>query len=162
MVNAGGTNTPSFPQFLGPDRSGVIRSISLVLDWVASPPRLVWRHPVGVGWSGFAVSSGRAITQEQRGEDELTVAYDLATGAALWAHTNRVCFREGMGGDGPRATPTIHDGKVYAMGATGILDCLAETNGRLLWSRDVLRENKLRDPPGRKTALPSWQEVWWW
>ena len=153
-ANAPGANAASFPQFLGPDRSGVLRGVSLVCDWAAAPPRELWRHPVGLGWSAFAVSAGRAITQEQRGEEELTVAYDLATGAALWAHTNTVRFHEMLGGDGPRATPTIRDGKVYVMGATGILDCLAEANGQLLWSRDVLRENKLKNIAWGKSCSP--------
>ena len=154
VASAPGANAASFPQFLGPDRSGVLHGISLVRDWTASPPRELWRHPVGVSWSAFAVSAGRAITQEQRGEQELTVAYDLATGAALWAHTNQVRFHEMLGGDGPRATPTIREGKVFVMGATGILDCLEETSGQLLWSRDVLRENKLRNITWGKSCSP--------
>ena len=144
----------SFPQFLGPDRSGVLHGISLVRDWATSPPRQLWRHSVGVGWSAFAVSAGRAITQEQRGEQELTVAYDLATGAPLWVHTNQVRFHEMLGGDGPRATPTIREGRVYVMGATGILDCLEEASGQILWSRDVLRENKLKNITWGKSCSP--------
>jgi len=153
-ASASGADAPSFPQFLGPNRSGVLHAVSLARDWTASPPRQLWRRPVGVGWSAFAVSAGRAITQEQRGERELTVAYDLATGTPLWAHTNKVRFSEALGGDGPRATPTIRDGKVYVMGATGILDCLQESNGQLLWSRDVLRENKLRNVTWGKSCSP--------
>jgi outer membrane protein assembly factor BamB len=153
-AGAPGPSAPSFPQFLGPNRSGVLQGVSLVRDWAASPPRLLWRRAVGVGWSAFAVSAGRAITQEQRGEEELTVAYDLSAGTPLWAHTNRVRFSETLGGDGPRATPTIRDGRVYVMGATGILDCLDETNGRLLWSRDVLREHKLKNVTWGKSCSP--------
>jgi outer membrane protein assembly factor BamB len=154
IASAPAATAPSFPQFLGPDRSGVLRGVSLVQDWAASPPRQLWRRPVGVGWSAFAVSAGRAITQEQRGEQELTVAYDLTTGTPRWAHTNTVRFSEALGGDGPRATPTIRDGKVYIMGATGILDCLEESNGNLLWSRDVLRENKLKNITWGKSCSP--------
>lgn len=144
----------SFPQFLGPDRTGVLRDVGLVRDWTTSPPRELWRMAVGVGWSAFAVSGGRAITQEQRGQNELVVAYDLATGQAVWAHTNIVRFTEQLGGDGPRATPTIHEGKVYTMGATGILDCLEEATGRRIWSRDVLRENGLRNLTWGKSCSP--------
>lgn len=154
VASAPGTPATSFPQFLGPNRSGVLHGVSLVRDWAASPPRQLWRRSVGVGWSAFAVSAGRAITQEQRGEQELTVAYDLATGVPCWAQTNRVRFSETLGGDGPRATPTIQDGRVYVMGATGILDCLEEANGQLLWSRDVLRENQLRNVTWGKSCSP--------
>ena len=132
-----------YPQFLGPDRSGVLGDIPLRRDWDSQPPKVVWRQPVGLGWSAFAVSERHAITQEQRREDELIVCYDLQTGRALWAHTNHVRFIESMGGDGPRATPTIRQERVYAMGATGILDCLEEATGRLIWTRDVLHENHL-------------------
>ncbi|HRZ46367.1 MAG TPA: PQQ-binding-like beta-propeller repeat protein [Candidatus Paceibacterota bacterium] len=144
----------SFPQFLGPDRSGIVHGVTLERDWSISPPRELWRRPVGVGWSAFAVSGGRAITQEQRGEQELTVAYDLATGNPVWAHTNRVRFREASGGDGPRATPTVRDGKVYVMGATGILDCLDENTGNRVWTRDVLREYNLQNIIWGKSCSP--------
>ena len=127
-----------FPQFLGPDRSGMLTGIPLRRDWDRSPPKTLWRQPIGLGWSAFAVSGQHAITQEQRREDELIVCYESQTGHALWAHTNRVRFSETLGGDGPRATPTIHQGRVYAMGASGILDCLEEATGQLIWSRDVL------------------------
>lgn len=144
----------SFPQFLGPDRSGILPDVRLARDWKASIPQFLWRQPIGAGWSAFAVSGGRAVTQEQRGNDELTVAYDLATGQALWAHTNQVRFTESLGGDGPRATPTIHDGRIYAMGATGILDCLEERTGKLIWTHDVLKENNLKNVKWGKSCSP--------
>lgn len=143
-----------FPQFLGPDRSGVIASVPLRREWRETLPEKVWRQPVGLGWSAFAVSGRHAVTQEQRGEDELVVCYELETGRGLWAHTNRARFSESLGGDGPRATPTIHQGRVYAMGATGKLDCLEEDTGRPVWSRDVLAENRLSNLTWGKSCSP--------
>ena len=144
----------AFPQFLGPDRSGILSGIPLRCDWDRSPPKTIWRQPIGLGWSAFAVSGQHAITQEQRREDELIVCYELQTGHALWAHTNRVRFSETLGGDGPRATPTLYKGRVYAMGATGILDCLEEATGKLIWSRDVLGENHLSNLSWGKSCSP--------
>ena len=144
----------AFPQFLGPERSGVLTGIPLRCDWDRSPPKTVWRQPIGLGWSAFAVSGQHAVTQEQRREDELIACYELQTGHALWAHTNRVRFSETLGGDGPRATPTLHQGCVYAMGATGILDCLEEATGKLIWSRDVLGENHLSNLSWGKSCSP--------
>ena len=143
-----------FSQFLGPDRSGTLTGIPLGRDWNGTPPKLIWRQPIGLGWSAFAVSGQHAITQEQRREDELIVSYELPTGRALWAHTNHVRFSEPLGGDGPRATPTIHQGRVYAMGASGILDCLEESTGQLVWSRDVLRENVQSNLTWGKSCSP--------
>lgn len=134
-----GTIAP-FPQFLGPDRRNVINGARLERDWVLHPPRLLWRQPVGVGWSGFAVSGDTAVTQEQRGPNELVTARDLRTGNLRWAHTNEVRFAEWQGGDGPRATPTIADGVVYSLGATGILDALALADGRPQWTHNVFTD----------------------
>ena len=77
------------------------------------------------------------MTQEQRGVKELTVCYVLKTGEPLWVHENEVRFSEMMGGDGPRATPTIHEDRVYVMGATGIVDCLRLEDGERVWSRNI-------------------------
>jgi outer membrane protein assembly factor BamB len=107
-----------------------------------------------LGWSGFAVSGGCAVTQEQRGENELVVCYAFDSGALLWAHTNCVRFSEPMGGDGPRATPTIADARVYALGATGILDCLSLDTGKLIWTHDILKENSIPNTPFGKCSSP--------
>jgi outer membrane protein assembly factor BamB len=130
-----------FPQFLGPERNGVIRGIHLGRDWSANPPKLLWRQPIGVGWSGFVAVGPWAVTQEQRGGDEMVTCYDIATGDLRWSHSNGVRFTSALGNDGPRATPTIHDGKVYAQGATGILDCIDFVTGAHLWTHHVVEES---------------------
>jgi outer membrane protein assembly factor BamB len=130
-----------FPQFLGPNRDGYIRGIQLDRDWKTSPPKLLWRKPVGVGWSGFAAIGPWAVTQEQRGENEMVTCYDVATGELRWSHSNNVRFTSTLGNDGPRATPTIHDGKVYALGATGILDCIDFVTGKHFWTHDIVEES---------------------
>ncbi len=143
-----------FAQFLGPQRNGVLPSVSLDPDWSAHPPQELWRSEIGAGWSGFVVAEGRAITQEQRGKEELAACYDLVTGEPLWVHGNEARFEEAMGGDGPRATPTIHDGKVYVMGATGILDCLELSSGSPLWSRNIFEERKFGNVMYGKACSP--------
>lgn len=128
-----------FPGFLGGDRLGVVRSVKLDPDWNANPPKELWRQSVGLGWSGFSVVGKLAVTQEQRRGDEAVVAYDLETGAEAWEHLDRgVNFQEAMGGNGPRATPTIYRGRVYALGATGVLNCLELSSGRLIWRKEIL------------------------
>jgi outer membrane protein assembly factor BamB len=130
-----------YPRFLGPAANATVTGARLVTDWKARPPRQVWRHPVGAGWSSFAIASGHAVTQEQRGEDELVVCYGLATGDVEWTHADKVHFDEVIGGEGPRATPTIAGGRVYAVGATGILNCLDGATGAAIWSHDFVKEN---------------------
>ncbi|MGE3309851.1 MAG: PQQ-binding-like beta-propeller repeat protein [Limisphaerales bacterium] len=131
------------PQFLGPRRDGVLRGSNLARDWSTTPPRELWRQPVGGGWSSFAVLGARAFTQEQRGEDEWVSCYEALTGRLIWAQTNHARFFQWQGGEGPRATPTVDRGRVFAIGGTGVLDCLEASTGRRIWTRDVLVENGL-------------------
>ena len=131
-----------FTGFLGDRRDGLVRGFELEPDWEAHPPKELWRHRIGLGWSGFVVKGRYAITQEQREEVEMVTCYHLETGEPLWAHRNTTRFSEGMGSDGPRATPQIDGDWVYALGATGILDGLDLATGELKWSRNVLEEQK--------------------
>jgi len=142
------------PQFFGPNRDGVVRAARLARDWNATPPRQLWRQPIGSAWSAFAVVGGRAYTQEQRGEDEAATCYEALTGRLLWTHANKVRFFQWQGGEGPRATPTVFQGHVFAYGATGILDCLDAQTGQLVWSRDVLKENHLENLVWGVSASP--------
>jgi outer membrane protein assembly factor BamB len=95
---------------------------------------------VGAGWSGFAVSGNAAVTQEQHGEEEHTTSYDLRSGELIWTTRETARFSDPLAGTGPRATPTISDGRVYAVGGTGILKALDLETGRTLWKRDVMSD----------------------
>lgn len=142
------------PQFFGTDRAGRVPGGSLSPDWSNTPPRQVWRQPIGAGWSAFAVVRDRAFTQEQRGEEELVTCYDLFTGRLLWSQADRARFFQWQGGEGPRATPTVQEGRVYAYGATGLLNCLDAASGRRLWQRGVLAENQLSNLEWGVSASP--------
>ncbi|MFO1482223.1 MAG: PQQ-binding-like beta-propeller repeat protein [Verrucomicrobiaceae bacterium] len=130
------------PRFLGEKGDGVLPEPNWQTDWKTFPPREVWRHEIGPGWSGFAVVGRQAVTQEQRGSEECVTCYDIATGKLLWSHADKALFTESMGGDGPRATPTVDavHGVVFTLGATGILNCLDLKTGALKWTQDVMGE----------------------
>ena len=87
-------------------------------------------------------------TQEQRGEEEVVACYRVATGEPVWRHRDAVRFWESNGGAGPRATPTIAGGRVYAMGATGILNALDAASGAVAWTRNVASDTE--------TEVPIW------
>ena len=153
-VDLAATSSSDYPRFLGADGQGTVLGVHLTRDWSRRPPEEIWRQPVGAGWSSFAVVGRFAVTQEQRGEEELVVCYDIPTGGVRWVHSNQARFSEKMGGDGPRATPTIAGGRVYALGATGILDCLDGASGKVVWSRRTLEENKLPKLIWGKSSSP--------
>ncbi|MDA1180530.1 MAG: PQQ-like beta-propeller repeat protein, partial [Planctomycetota bacterium] len=124
-------------EFRGPQRDSRIEGVNLAVDWKSNPPKEIWRREIGPGWSSFAIVGDRVYTQEQRGEDEVVLCLDAVSGKDLWTHADKTRFWESMAGAGPRATPTFHEGKIYATGATGKLNCLDAAEGTALWTRDV-------------------------
>lgn len=138
VIDLNAISPNDFPQFLGPDRSAWIAGPPLARDWSATSPKLVWKRPIGAGWSAFAAVGGFAITLEQRGDEEWVTCYEIETGEPVWGHSIAARHENPLGGIGPRSTPTIHQGRVYALGATSVLRCLDGASGRLLWQDDLL------------------------
>ncbi len=134
------TTAYDFPQFLGKDRKLLVDNVLLARNWAAQPPKLVWRRPIGAAWSSFAVVNGHAVTMEQRGEQELVACYGVRSGELEWVNSIQVRYELVSGGVGPRSTPTIDDGLVYSLGATGRVQCLDGANGKRRWERE-LRED---------------------
>lgn len=152
--------TGDSPQFLGPNRNAVIPDVKLARDWSARPPKLLWRKPVGLGWSGFAIVGDYALTQEQRGEYECVVCYETATGTEVWIHRDKTVFLSSMGGPGPRATPTVNGERVYTLGATGVLNCLEGSNGALVWSVNIQQDAQADKIAHGVCASPLVTEQW--
>jgi outer membrane protein assembly factor BamB len=141
-----------WPCFRGPRQDGIVNGVQLG-DWQTQPKEL-WRRPVGPGWSSFCIVGDRLYTQEQRKEEELVVCYRASTGAQLWATGDSARYSDMPSGVGPRGTPTFHDGKIYAFGATGILNCLDAATGKRLWQVDVHKTLGLKASPFGYASSP--------
>jgi outer membrane protein assembly factor BamB len=132
--------------FRGPQRDSVVHRVKIATDWNSSPPSLVWQTRVGPAWSSMAIVGDRLFTQEQRGEAEVVACFDTADGRELWVHEDAGRFEENLSGVGPRSTPTFADGRVYSLGAAGVLNCLNATTGEQVWSRNICTDSGAKPP----------------
>ena len=129
-----------WPQWRGPNRDGVSKETGLLKQWPAEGPPLVWKASgAGGGYSSFSVANGKLYTMGLRGEREYVVAFDVATGKEAWSTPHGRAFRNDRG-DGPRGTPTIDGDRVYALGGSGDLTVLDARTGKIVWTKNVLRE----------------------
>ena len=139
--------------FRGPRRDGKYDETSVSTAWPANGLPVLWKQPVGVGHASFAVADGKAYTIEQRRAQEVVAAYDLGSGREIWTQKWNAEFRDSTG-DGPRATPTWDQGRIYALGATGELRCLDASNGSVIWGKNILSDNGADNLPWAMAASP--------
>lgn len=128
-----------WPQWLGPRRDN--SSTEKVAPWQGKL-QVLWRKPVGEGHSSPVVAEGRVFIHAKiadKNEEEL-VAYDAKSGEELWrTRYERAAFRS-LYGNGPRATPAVVEGRLYAFGITGMLTCLDAKKGEKIWQVDTLKQ----------------------
>jgi outer membrane protein assembly factor BamB len=139
--------------FRGPRRDGKYDESSVSTNWPANGLPVVWKQPIGLGHSSFAVADGKAFTIEQRRNQEVVAAYDLNNGRELWTQKWNAEFSDSTG-NGPRATPTWDQGRIYALGATGELRCLDANTGSVVWGKNILSDNQGSNLPWGMTASP--------
>src|SRR5438445_2951281 len=103
--------------FRGPGGDGRYDELPIITSWPSQGLPLLWRQPVGGGYASFVIARGRAFTIEQRRHQEVVAAYDLETGRERWTDVWDAEFHESIGVEGPRATATWDNGRLYALGA---------------------------------------------
>ena len=130
----------SWPQWRGPNRDGVSKETGLLKQWPAEGPPLVWKASgAGGGYSSFAIANGRLYTMGVRGNREFVIALDVTNGKEVWATPHGGAFHNDRG-DGPRGTPTIDGDRLYALGGSGDLSSLDARTGKVVWTKNVLKE----------------------
>ncbi len=133
---AGPAAAADWPQFRGPGRDGVARGETLAPAWPQEGPPVLWRRPLGAGYSGIAAARGRVYTMAAEGETEDVLCLDAATGGTLWRTPVGARFVNDLG-DGPRSTPTLDGDALYAVSTDLVLVALAVADGAVRWRRDL-------------------------
>ncbi len=128
-----------WPQWRGPNRDGLIASFKSPKQW---PERLKlrWKVSVGSGHASPVLVGNRIYLLARQGEQEVISSYDLKSGKQLWRRSyaaDYVVHEAAVPhGKGPRSTPLVHAGRVYALGVSGRISCLDAKTGRLLWQKE--------------------------
>jgi outer membrane protein assembly factor BamB len=151
-----------WPRWRGPRGDGTWNAPKLPTKWPEGGPKVVWKQPVGGGYAGVTAADGRVYTLDleapiapkAKGTDdgkpdgvERVLCFDAATGKPLWSHKYPVKYGDLEGySNGPRTSPTVHDGKVYTLGAVGHLFCFDAKTGAVVWQRDTVTECKAEVP----------------
>lgn len=132
-----------WPQILGPTRNGIALDEKLSSQWKPEGPSSVWDAKIGSGFAGVAVSEGKSILFHRLGDEDTITAFDAGNGKELWSEKFTTDFQPAIvDDDGPRAVPTIHKGRVYALASAGGLYCVDLKTGKPIWQRNVQKEFK--------------------
>ena len=147
LAAAGPVRADDWPQFLGPNRDGVSREKGLNLDWNRQPPKMLWKQPLGGGFSSMAVVGKRVYTMANRKDRDYVVCLNADDGKEIWAFDAAPRYIDQQGqGPGPRATPTYHDGRLYCLLPMGELYCLKAEDGSMAWKADIFKSTGAKNP----------------
>lgn len=136
-----------WPQWRGPSRDDVSKETGLLQSWPESGPKQLWVFKnAGLGYSGYSIVGGKLFTMGIRNGGEELVAVDIKAGKELWSAKIGEILKNGWG-DGPRGTPSVDGGFVYALGGQGTLICASIADGKIAWQK------AMRDFGGK---TPGW------
>ncbi|MGB7219415.1 MAG: PQQ-binding-like beta-propeller repeat protein [Vicinamibacterales bacterium] len=137
-IGQSGAST-DWPQWRGPDRTGLSKEVGLLPQWPASGPALVWTvSSLGVGYGSMAIKDDRIFVQGSNGRQSIVFALNRADGKGLWSK-NLGAASDNDQGPGPRGTPTVDDDRVYILTENGDLACL-KVDGTAVWQRNILKD----------------------
>lgn len=150
-----------WPQWMGPKRDNVWREDGILDKFPKGGPKVVWRTPIAAGYAGPAVANGKVFvtdrvlgkgaanpddpfdTKDKVSSTERVLCLDQKTGKELWKHEYDCPYQISYPA-GPRCTPTVHEGKVYTLGAMGNLICFEADSGKVVWQKELLKEYKTK------------------
>lgn len=146
-----------WPRWRGPSGDGRWNPGTIPEDWDRREPTQLWERPVGGGFGGVSVAGGRVYVldrQKQPAEVERLLCFSVEDGREIWHAAWEVSYGKMDYGTGPRTAPTVHEGRVYALGATGVILCADAATGRQIWKRNTVVEFGAKTPTWGFAASP--------
>ena len=136
------TQAEDWPQWRGPERTGISKESGLLQTWPADGPPLRWKATnIGTGYSSPSVVQGRVYLQTTQGNDEFTLALDEKTGAKIWeTPIGKVGKNRGPQYPGTRSTPTVDGDRIYCLASDGELVCLETAMGNTKWKKHLKQD----------------------
>jgi outer membrane protein assembly factor BamB len=133
-----------WPNWRGPHHDAISRETGLLKTWPDDGPKVLWKTNLGGGYSSLVVAKGRVFTQSKDKNEDLVLCVDALSGKKLWEYRYACDYSQFPSLDkrfltGPKATPAVDGNRVYAMGNTGLLQCLDIRDGKRIWERDLLQ-----------------------
>ena len=141
----GAAEDTTWPSYRGPGLDGISSQTGLLKTWPEAGPKVLWKTPLGDGYSGITIAGKHVYTMYSTADGEFVACFNVADGVELW----RVRLddnRPDQFGDGPRSTPTLDGDTVYALGARGILMAVKADTGATIWSKDLKAEFNAQVP----------------
>jgi outer membrane protein assembly factor BamB len=156
LIMIASVRADDWPQWRGPNRDGVWRETDILESIPASGLDMRWRAKVGAGYSGPVVAQGRVFVTDHQFDPEVerVICFDERTGKSLWVHSYATTYKDMEYGNGPRASPTVHDGKVYTLGTQGHLFCLDASKGEVVWKKSLVEDLHGQIPHYGASAAP--------
>ncbi|MBN8627334.1 MAG: PQQ-like beta-propeller repeat protein [Planctomycetes bacterium] len=157
LLAAGVAQAEDWPRWRGVRGDGTWLAPPLPEKWPTAGLKQLWRQPLGGGYAGVSAEGNYVVTMDRRKEPdevEQVLCFDAASGNPLWTHAYKVAYGDLSYGNGPRAAPTIADGRVYTLGALGRVCCLELSSGKLLWSVDTVKRDGAKLPEWGFAASP--------
>ncbi|HEX6900516.1 MAG TPA: PQQ-binding-like beta-propeller repeat protein [Thermoanaerobaculia bacterium] len=142
-----------WPRFQGEKQDGISPESGLPRSWPAEGPRVVWKRAIGEGYSTFSVAAGRLYTMDSDAKTEYVLALDAATGNEIWRVPIGDKLVDPMG-NGPRGTPTVDGGTIYALGSLGRLLALKAADGAKLWEVELTQAFGAKRPTWGYSGSP--------
>lgn len=145
LLLAATASADDWPGFLGPRRDGISRERNLASSWPAEGPRVLWKADVGEGYGGASIMAGRVyILDRVPGKQDVYRAFDLTTGRELWRYAYDAPGQVSY--PGSKSTPTADEARLYGVGPYGHFHCLDKSDGRVLWTKNLLSDYGSQTP----------------